>query len=415
MRIDTDQWGEIMDSLTRNKARTFLTAFGIFWGVFMLMILMGGGQGLQLALGKTFAGFASNSGFIMADQTSEPYAGFQTGRRWKLQLEDMEHIKNLVPEIDIIAPLTFGANANVTYQDKKSNRASIKTYTEDYGQVEQVPILEGRLLNEADNNQRRKVCIIGKRIKADLFPDSISPVGKFIKVDGVQYQIVGVNNKDRGGLSIGGQADRTIYLPYRTLVTIYNRHSDVDLMTYTVKEGYTVSQVQDKVADVLKRIHKIHPDDTKAVQKINAEAIFQMIDSLFKGISILVWMIGLGTLIAGAIGVSNIMMVTVRERTSEIGIRRAIGATPTDILVQTMSESLVLTLAAGLTGICCAVGVLAILENNAGYPFTDTNFQVPFWTAMGAAFLLSILGVLAGTGPTLRAMSIKPVDAMREE
>lgn len=404
-----------MDSLTRNKARTFLTAFGIFWGVFMLMLLMGGGQGLQQALGKTFAGFASNSGFIFPDQTSEPFAGFQTGRRWKLQLEDMEHVKNLVPEVDVAAPVTFGSNANVTYQDKKSNRASIKTYTEDYGKIEQVPILEGRSLNEADNNQRRKVCIIGKRIKADLFPDSISPLGKFIKIDGVQYQVVGVNNKDRGGMSIGGQADRTIYLPYRTLTTIYNRHNDVDLMAYTVKEGYTVGQVQDKVSDVLKRIHKIHPQDTKAVNAFNAEAVFQMIDSLFKGINILVWMIGLGTLTAGAIGVSNIMMVTVRERTSEIGIRRAIGATPTDILVQTMSESLVLTLAAGLTGICFAVGILAILENNAGYPFDDTNFQVPFWTALGAAFLLSILGVLAGTGPTLRAMSIKPVDAMREE
>lgn len=415
MRIDSDQWGEIMDSLTRNKARTFLTAFGIFWGVFMLMILMGGGQGLQEALGKTFAGFASNSGFIMADQTSEPYGGYQTGRRWKLKQEDLQRVKNLVPEVDVVAPVTFGSNSTVVYQDKNSRNATIKGFTEEYNKIEQVPIKEGRLLNDADNNQRRKVCIVGKRIVSDLFPDSISPLGKFIKVDGVQYQIVGVNNKNRGGISIGGSPDRTIFLPYNTLTTIYNRQTDVDLMAYTVKDGHTVTEVQEKIADLLKRIHKIHPKDTKAVQKINAEAIFQMVDSLFKGISILIWMIGLGTLAAGAIGVSNIMMVTVRERTSEIGIRRAIGATPTDILVQTMSESLVLTLVAGLTGICMAVGILAIIENNASDPFTGSNFQVPFWTAMGAALLLSVLGVLAGTGPTLRAMSIKPVDAMREE
>lgn len=415
MRFDSDQWGEILITLTRNKARTFLTAFGIFWGIFMLMILMGGGQGLQLALGKTFAGFASNAGFIVADRTSEPYAGYQTGRSWSIQLQDLERIRNLVPEVDVVAPVTFGANANATYQDKNSKNVTVKTFTEEYNVIEQVPIQEGRLLNNADNDQRRKVCVIGKRIKADLFPDSISPLGKFIKVDGVQYQIVGVNNKERNGISIGGFADKTIFLPYRTLTTIYNRQNDIDLIAYTVKEGYTVSQAQEKVADVLKRIHKIHPDDTKAIQKINAEAIFQMVDSLFKGISILIWMIGLGTLIAGAIGVSNIMLVTVRERTSEIGIRRAIGAKPRDILIQTMSESIVLTLVAGMTGICLAVGVLVLLENNATGVFEGANFQVPFWTAMGAALLLSLLGVLAGTGPTLRALSIKPVDAMREE
>lgn len=415
MRFDSDQWGEILITLTRNKARTFLTAFGIFWGIFMLMILMGGGQGLQLALGKTFAGLASNAGFFVADRTSEPYAGYQTGRSWSIQLQDLERIRNLVPEVDVVAPVTFGANANATYQDKNSKNVTVKTFTEEYNVIEQVPIQEGRLLNNADNDQRRKVCVIGKRIKADLFPDSISPLGKFIKVDGVQYQIVGVNNKERNGISIGGFADKTIFLPYRTLTTIYNRQNDIDLIAYTVKEGYTVSQAQEKVADVLKRIHKIHPDDTKAVQKMNAEAIFQMVDSLFKGISILIWMIGLGTLIAGAIGVSNIMLVTVRERTSEIGIRRAIGAKPRDILIQTMSESIVLTLVAGMTGICLAVGVLVLLENNATGVFEGANFQVPFWTAMGAALLLSLLGVLAGTGPTLRALSIKPVDAMREE
>lgn len=415
MRIDRDQWGEIMDSLTRNKARTFLTAFGIFWGVFMLMILMGGGQGLQLALSKTFAGFASNSGFMANDQTSKPYAGYQTGRNWNFNTDDLTRIKNQIPEVDVVAPLIFGANSNVTYQDKTSQNASIKSFTEEYNKIEQIPVQEGRLLNDADNNQRRKVCIIGKRIKADLFPDSISPIGKFIKVDGVQYQIVGINNKDRGSISIGGSVETTIYLPFRTLATIYNRQNDIDLISYTVKEGYTVSQVQDKIADLLKRIHKIHPEDTKAVQKINAEAIFNMIDTLFKGIRILIWMIGLGTLLAGAIGVSNIMMVTVKERTSEIGIRRAIGATPQDILVQTMSESIVLTLVAGMSGICLAVGILALLEQNATGPFEGINFQVPFWTALGAALLLSLLGVLAGTGPTLRAMSIKPVDAMREE
>jgi putative ABC transport system permease protein len=232
-------------------------------------------------------------------------------------------------------------------------------------------------------------------------------------MDGVQYQIVGVNGQGYGTISIGSNPPNTVYIPYTTLAQIYN--TQISLIAYTVKPGYAVSDVQDKVEELLKRNHHISPKDTQAVQKINTEAIFNVVDSLFKGISILVWMIGLGTLIAGAIGVSNIMMVTVKERTSEIGIRRAIGATPKDILVQTMSESLVLTLIAGISGICFAVFILAILETNSDESFSGANFQVPFWTAVGTTLLLSLLGILAGAAPTLRAMSIKPVDAMREE
>jgi len=413
MRIDRDQWGEIMDSLSRNKTRTFLTAFGIFWGVFMLMLLMGGGGALEQALGKTFAGFASNSGFIICGETSEPYAGFQTGRIWNMDETDIERIRHQINEVDIVTPVTFGPRTTVTYEDKKAERASIKSFYEDYNKIDPITIKEGRLLNSADNNQRRKVCIIGSRIQNNLFPDSISPIGKFIQMDGVQYQIVGVNSQGYGSVTIGSSAPTTVYVPYTTLAQIYN--TKISLIAYTVKAGHTVSDVQVKVEELLKRNHYISPKDTQAVQKLNTEAIFSVVDSLFKGISILVWMIGLGTLIAGAIGVSNIMMVTVKERTSEIGIRRAIGATPQDILVQTMSESLVLTLIAGISGICFAVFILAILETNSGESFNGANFQVPFWTAVGTSLLLGLLGILAGAAPTLRAMSIKPVDAMREE
>ncbi len=413
MRIDRDQWGEIIDSLSRNKTRTFLTAFGIFWGVFMLMLLMGGGGALQQALEKTFAGFASNSGFIICGETSEPYAGFQTGRLWHMDETDIDRIRHQINEVDIVTPVTFGPRTTATYEDKKAERAAIKSFHEDYNKIDPISIKEGRLLNAADNNQRRKVCIIGSRIQNSLFPDSISPIGKYIQMDGVQYQIVGVNGQGYGSVNIGSSAPNTVYIPYTTLAQIYN--TKISLIAYTVKAGKTVSDVQVKVEELLKRNHHISPKDTQAVQKLNAEAIFNVVDSLFKGISILVWMIGLGTLIAGAIGVSNIMMVTVKERTSEIGIRRAIGATPKDILVQTMSESLVLTLIAGISGICFAVLILAILETNSGESFSGANFQVPFWTAIGTTLLLSVLGILAGTAPTLHAMSIKPVDAMREE
>lgn len=407
------EWGEIFDSLTRNKARTLLTAFGIFWGIFMLMLLMGGGKGLQEALARQFAGFASNAAFVFPDKTSEPYGGFQSDRAWSMTLEDVERLRRRVPEIDIVAPVIIPDRGTATYNDKKSS-VTVKSFTPEYNEIENIPIKEGRLINAADDNQRRKVCIIGKRNVEELFGDSISPLGKFIDVNGVKYQVVGVNDKG-DGINIGGNAMTTMYLPYSTLIQIYNRGCNIDFIGYTVKSGVKVSDIQEAVSNIIKRAHNISPKDTKAVQSFNTEAIFSVIDGLFNGISILVWMIGLGTLISGAIGVSNIMLVTVKERTSEIGIRRAIGATPRDILIQTMSESIILTLIAGMSGISFAVLCLAGIENASAETMQGANFQVPFSTAIGAALLLSFLGIIAGAAPTLRAMSIKPVDAMREE
>lgn len=406
--------GEIIDSLSRNKARTFLTAFGIFWGVFMLMLLMGGGQGLQQSLGKIFAGFASNAGFIFTDKTSEPYDGFQSGRSWTIKLEDAERLRRSIPEIDVVAPVIIPGSYTATYGDKKSS-VTVKSFIPESAIIESIPIKEGRMLNAADGNQHRKVCIIGKQNQQELFGDSISPIGKFIEVNNVQYQIVGVNNKEGGGINIGGNAMTSMYVPYSTLAKVYNRGNEVDYIGFTVRPGVKVSDIEHRITDLIRHVHHISPKDTKAVMMLNTEAIFSVIDGLFNGISILVWMIGLGTLISGAIGVSNIMLVTVKERTSEIGIRRAIGATPRDILLQTMTESIILTLVAGMSGISFAVICLAGIESATAETMNEANFQVPFLTAIGTALLLGLLGILAGIGPTMRAMSIKPVDAMREE
>ena len=216
-------------------------------------------------------------------------------------------------------------------------------------------------------------------------------------------------------MSINGNPATSVIIPFTTLQKAYNRGKRIDLLCFTARQGHNISEVQDKVEQILKHAHSISPTDTQAVMKVNAEAIFGMIDSLFAGVSILVWLIGLGTLFSGAIGVSNIMVVTVKERTTEIGIRRAIGATPTDILTQIMSESIVLTLVAGLSGITFAVICLQGLENVAQQTSPDASFQISFGIAVGAAAMLAALGVVAGLPPAFRAMSIKPVDAMREE
>lgn len=415
--FDSDQWGEIFQSLSRNRVRTFLTAFGIFWGIFMLLLLMGGGRGLEVMLGNNFAGFAANSGFIIAGETSEPYRGFATGRKWRLQQEDVSRIRNCIPEVDICTP-TLNKWGSTAKAGEHSLSVSLIGARAERNLVDNPKIRYGRALNEADNIQGRKVCVVGTRIVETLFPElghDANPCGKFIQVDNVYYCIVGVSAKAEGGINIGGNPTTTVSMPFNTMKRAYNRGNDVDILCITAYDQFRMSDVQYKVESVLKRAHYLHPDDPQAVIKVNTEAIFSMVDSLFRGISILVWMIGLGTLLAGAIGVSNIMIVTVKERTTEIGIRRAIGATPLDILTMVLSESVVLTLMAGISGIVMAVLLLQGMESGLTTPDSEAHFQISFGLAIGAALLLSLLGVVAGLAPAIRAMKIKPVDAMREE
>ena len=410
IRIDRDQWEEIFDTLSRNKTRTFLTAFGIFWGIFMLVLLMGGGKGLQSLLANNFAGFANNAGFIISNSTSEAYKGFRKGRKWDIKTTDLERIHSYVPEIEILSPMLSSWGRTATYETQKASVSVVGEYP-DKDKIDDPKIRQGRGLNEVDVQKRRKVCTVGTRIVEELFVKDEDPIGKFIAVDGIYYQIVGVSHKSETGINIGGNPTTTVHIPYTTMQQTYNRGKNVDILCMTAREGYKMSDIQKKVEMVLKRIHLIHPDDTQAVVKINTEAMFSMIDNLFTGVSILIWMIGLGTLLAGAIGVSNIMVVTVKERTTEIGIRRAIGATPTDILTMILSESIVLTLLAGMSGIVFAVQILQGVENS----IPDSVFQISFGIAVGAATILAILGILSGLAPALRAMDIKPVDAMREE
>ncbi len=415
--FDSDQWMEIFDSLSKNRTRTFLTAFGIFWGIFMLILLMGGGRGLESMLGANFAGFASNSGFVFEGTTSRPYKGFSRDRHWNLELTDVERVRHNIPEVEVVTPIlqTWGGSA---VAENHTCRVSVNGEMPEYALVDDPKIKFGRRLNDVDNQQRRKVCVVGTRVVEELFPQigkDTAPCGRYIQLDGVYYRIVGVSGKGASGINIGGNAQTTVHLPYRTMQQTYNRGKRVDMIALTARPGYKMSEVQLRVESLLKRVHLIHPDDTQAVVKVNTEAMFGMIDSLFSGVSILVWMIGLGTLLAGAIGVSNIMIVTVKERTTEIGIRRAIGATPRDILTMVMSESVVLTLVAGMSGITMAVFILQGMEIFLHGQAPDAHFQISFGLAVGAAALLALLGIIAGLAPALRAMKIRPVDAMREE
>ena len=415
MRIDLDSYREILDTLTRNKSRSFLTGFGIFWGVFMLVALIGGGNGLKEMLNKNFEGFATNSAMVWSQPTSKAYKGFRKGRQWQMDYNDVTRLKQSVPELDVVSPVLFSNGGTAYFGDRKST-IDINGVQADYQRVIEPKMRYGRFLNDMDVSQRRKVCVIQKKTYKELFPGGGDPCGSFIRVDSVYYQIVGVDYNTSQGMSFGGESGMTMLLPITHMQQTYNMGQNIHMIACTGRKGVVMSSLAPRIRETVARAHSVDPTDEQGVMVFNTEVLFQMLDNLFNGVNFLIWLVGLGTLLAGAIGVSNIMMVTVRERTTEIGIRRAIGATPRNILSQIISESIVLTLVAGMSGILFAVFILQMLEmGNTEDGIVAAHFQVGFWTAILAAVVISLMGVLAGLAPAARAMSIKPVDAMRDE
>lgn len=412
MRIDIDTCEEILITITRNKTRSLLTAFGVFWGIFMLVALIGGGQGMQEELKSQFEGFATNSGFIAAQKTSEAYKGFRKGRWWDLEMEDVDRVRN-VDGVALATPSIALWGQVAVYGDNKYD-CSVKGLYPEYEQIEHQEMTYGRFINDVDIKESRKVCVIGKRVYESLFKPGEDPCGKYVRVNGIYYRVIGMCSSE-GNVNIQGQASEAITLPFPPC----NRPTTSEKTACSMFHHETGSKSERRAArsgTSCKAAHYIAPDDKQAVMLLNAEAMFSMMDNLMIGVRFLIWMVGLGTLFAGAIGVSNIMMVTVKERTTEIGIRRAIGARPKDILQQILSESMVLTTIAGMAGISFAVFVLQILEKAANDPgVIKTHYQVSFGLAIGTCILLIALGVLAGLAPAYRAMAIKPIEAIRDE
>ncbi len=413
--IDLDSYREILDTLTRNKSRSFLTGFGVFWGVFMLVALIGGGQGLKEKLNQNFSGFATNAAMVWAQPTTKAYKGFRKGRIWQMDYKDVERLRQKVPELEVVSPVLF-SNGGYAYFGDRKTQIGVNGTAPEYQHINSPQMYYGRYLNDMDLQQRRKVCVIGKKTYKDLFPGGGDPCGRRIRIDSVYYQIVGVDYNMSGGMSFGNEAGTTVILPITLMQQTYNRGNQVDMIAITGRPGVVMSSLSQRVRETVARAHTVDPTDEQGVMMFNTEVLFQVLDNLFRGVNFLIWLVGLGTLLAGAIGVSNIMMVTVRERTTEIGIRRAIGATPRMILSQIISESVVLTLVAGMSGILFGVMILQMLEmGNTEDGIVTAHFQVDFWTAIFAALIIAAMGILAGLAPAARAMSIKPVDAMRDE
>jgi putative ABC transport system permease protein len=414
MRFDIDSYREIADSLVRNRSRSLLTGFGVFWGIFMLLFLIGGGAGLKQLVTSNFEGFATNTTIMFANNTSKPWQGYKQGRAWDLNYTDVERMKQMVPELETVTPV-ISSWGQTAVNGTNSVNANVKCVAADYSKIEEPKLRFGRFINESYVAQERKVCVIGRRIYEGIFPEGGDPCGTFIKVGAVYYQVIGVDYNS-GNISINGSADQAVVIPLSLGQKIFHRGTNIDLLCVTGKSGVRMSSLEDRMRQILARSHNFDPTDKQAVFMVNTEQMFALMDNLFTGLNFLIWLVGLGTILAGIIGVSNIMMVTVKERTTEIGIRRAIGATPRDILSQIILESIALTLVAGSLGIVFAVQMLRLTQTIVNHiPGMSGNFQISFWTAVAAVVLLSVLGVIAGLAPASRAMSIKPVDAMREE
>lgn len=397
----------------RNKSRSLLTGFGVFWGVFMLISLLGSGGALREKLRSNFDGFATNTAMIFTSSTTKPYHGFQRGRSWQMDLNDVDRLRALIPELDVVTPMLF-AGQKIAVRNDLTTTGVVRGVNPDYTRVAAPDLRYGRYINDIDVRDCRRVCVIGKKVYTELFPRGTDPCGQTIRVDSAYYKVVGVDFKGNG-IDVGGKNEEMIVIPSTVLQTIYNIGNKVHLIGMTGKSGVSMSSLSDRMRTVIARRHHIDPTDESAITVFNTEVIFQMVGNLFLGVNILIWLVGLGTLLAGAVGVSNIMMVTVRERTTEIGIRRAIGATPRMILTQVVAESILLTAIAGALGIIAAVGLMELLEaNNTHDGVVAIHFQVDFTIALLSTLIITLLGGLAGIAPAWRAMSIKPIDALNE-
>jgi putative ABC transport system permease protein len=414
--FDYNNWQEIFFTLKKNKWRSFFTAFGVFWGIFMLVIMLGSGKGLQNGTTADFNGMATNSFFVWAQSTSKPFKGFKRGREFDFNNDDIKAIKKEIPEVDVVSGRNqigdYGGGSGVIHNAKSGSFSVMGDFPE-FLKIQPLEKLNGRFINDLDIKEKRKIAVIGNRVAQELYKKDETVLGSVIKIKGINFQVVGIFQSNKS--DDGGEFAKTIYVPFTTFQSCFNLGNRVGWFSITSKENIPCSVVEVKVKDLLKKRHSIAPDDNQAVGSWNAEVQYKKMQGLFMGIQLLIWIVGIGTLLAGVIGISNIMLVVVKERTKEIGIKRALGATPFKIVGQLVQESLFLTFIAGYGGLVLGVGVIQLVSNamkgQEGGMFR--NPEVDLNVALIALLILIIGGIIAGLIPAYRAIKITTVDALR--
>jgi len=409
-----ENWKEIGATLARNKTRTFLTGFGIFWGTAMLAILLGGARGAKDMLMRNFDGFATNSAILWAQNTTKPYRGNAKWRSWELDIVDMARLRANFPELKTITPSYQSSSSSSFQHSRFSMSGSVLGVEPEYSDVMLPVISTGRFINQADVSLERKVATIGQKVANELFPTEPSPIGKTLQVNGISYTVIGIMSQT-SEIQLGSRLDESIAIPASTFRRAFKRGNTIDMLMAVANDGVKISNLENRIRHVVYSRHYIAPDDEGAMEIFDISENFEMVDNLFTGLSLLALFIGVSTLLAGVIGIGNIMWVIVKERTQEIGIRRAIGAKPRDIIVQILSEGVMLTAVAGLGGITFATVVLAIAQMLTANEISTPHFQMNMWQAFSIMLTFGVLGTLAGLVPAAKAMRIKPVEALNDK
>ena len=413
-----DFFEEIWATISKNRSRSILTGFGVFWGMMMLLVLVGIGQSLTQGIMANVEGFAINSCFVIPDRTSKPYKGLQKGRTWAIHNSDMHTIRQAAKHAEEVAPMCFGDQSMVRFGNWHEEY-NIVGITSNYPDILYIPLLYGREINDIDVAEKRKVCVIGNEVYCKLFPEGGDPTGKLLHVGSMQFRIVGVKTKSKSQVSINGHPDQQLLWPISTLQQAYQLGENIHLIMATAQPNVAVSIVEEELKTILKELYTIAPDDNRAMYTVNMEETLKAFKYLVVGLSALIWLIGLGTLISGAVGVSNIMLVSVRERTKELGIRKALGAPPATIMWSVVGESLIITTFFGFVGVLIGSGVVAIIRmvvaNSQGAEQVLQNPSVDLGAILIATLILVIIGVIAGAIPAYRAMRIKPIEAMNAD
>ncbi|MGE0550442.1 MAG: ABC transporter permease [Kofleriaceae bacterium] len=416
--FDLDKWKEVWATLRSNRLRTFLTAFGVFWGIVMLMAMLSFGSSIQTGTERQMNGMATNLLFIWGQQTTESFDGLPVGRQVQFNRDDITILREL-DAIEHIAPRASLAgwqnNATISYE----NNVGTFNVMGDYPALKDIIAFQyeaGRFINERDIAENRKVAVIGKGVREQLWGNDVDPIGTYMKISGVYFQVVGLTRTLRGGQQ-GERDANTIFIPFTTLKSSFNLGDRVGFFALTAKPGTDGPELERQVRQALYRHHRISPTDDLALGSFNMFEKFAGFQMFLFVLRLISWVVGGATLLAGVLGVSNIMLITVKERTKEIGVRKALGASPISIITMVMKESIVLTLIAGLLGVAAGVGLMAAADFILSqYPESPMGPPaVALSTVLTAVGVLVGFGALAGVMPAAHAASIKPIEALRAE
>lgn len=409
--FERDTWQEVYESLSKNKLRTILTMVGVWWGILLLIGLLGAARGLENSFNRLFGDFATNSVFVWGQSTSKPFKGFQEGRQVQLSLTDAKKVEENVEGIEFVVPRN--QNQAQVVRNFLSGSFSLNGDYPLLDQVQKKKLIHGRFINQNDIDNNRKVVVISEEVYKQLFEKDAEMIGEYIQINDMNFKVVGMFQN--GNVNMGPTSD--MHIPFTTFQQIYNLGDRIGWMMITGKPEYDIAQIEQDAKLLLRNLNRIHPEDNRAFGSFNLGKEFKKVTGFLVGMQFLTWFVGIATLIAGVFAIGNILLITVKERTKEIGVRRALGATPFEIKRQILVEAVFLTIFSGLLGIISGGLLLMLIDAffGQGEEAVIVNASVSITVVFIALIILVILGTLIGLIPAFKATSIKPIEALREE